>query len=53
MEALAKKLESLEEGKRDRLLDLVKDKPIEEQGAIIDELISLNGTPDYKVNPKS
>lgn len=53
MEALAKKLESLEENKRNRLLDLVKDKPIEEQGEIIDELITLSPTPDYKVNPKS
>lgn len=52
MEALAKKMESIDESKRDTLLWLVKDKPIEEQGAIIDQLISLQGTPDYKVNPK-
>lgn len=53
MEALAKKLESFDETKRETLMGLVKDKPVEEQGAIIDQLITLNGTPDYKVNPKS
>jgi hypothetical protein len=34
-------------------MGLVKDKPVEEQGAIIDQLISLQWTPDYKVNPKA
>ena len=41
MDALAIKMEAFDEGKRETLMSLVKDKPIEEQGAIIDQLISL------------
>jgi hypothetical protein len=41
MEALAKKMEAFDESKRETLMGLVKDKPVEEQGAIIDQLISL------------
>ena len=53
MEVLAKKLEGLEEGKRDTILELIKDKPVERQGELLDQLLSLQGTQDYKVNPGS
>lgn len=53
MEALAKRLEGLEEGPRNTVLDLIKDKPVEQQGELLDQLLSLQGTQDYKVNPGS